>query len=84
MPDQTIPPATEWPPVLIAWLRAACWKRLCMFHDGPAGILLWLLSGNKHPLTGERLPYAPSAAYLYPIALEAAEKWDAKRKETVA
>lgn len=74
------PPVEEWPPVLLQWLKAACWNRLLAFHEGPSGILVWLLSGNKHPITGERLPYAPTADALYPIALQAAEAWAEKRR----
>jgi hypothetical protein len=78
------PPVTEWPPVLVQWIKAAVWNRLLAFHDGPAGILVWLLAGNKHPATGERLPYAATPDYLYWIALEAAEAWAARRRESAA
>lgn len=84
IPPPPAPPVTEWPPVLVQYLKAAVWNRLLAHHDGPEGILIWLLAGNKHPATGERLPYACSADYLYPIALEAAETWAARRKERSA
>lgn len=75
------PPPTEWPPVLVLWLKAAVWNRMLAYHDGPMGVMQWLLCGNKHPTTGERLPYAATPDYLYPVALEAAEAWAARRKE---
>lgn len=75
------PPPTEWPPVLLQYLKAACWNRLLSHHEGPTGILVWLMAGNKHPQTGERLPYAATPDYLYPIALDAAESWAARRRE---
>lgn len=81
VPPVPAPPPTEWPPVLVQYLKAAVWNRLLAHHDGPGGVLCWLLAGNKHPFTGERLPYAATVDYLYPIVLEAAEAWAARRKE---
>jgi glutaminase len=41
-----------------------------------------LANQGVNPLTGERMSYASTPEYLYPILLEAAEQWQAKRTPT--
>ena len=78
----SVPPTTEWPPVLVQYIRACVWKRTLTQHEGIAGVVQWLFAGKKHPLTGERLTYGATPEYLYPILLEAAERWASKRTTT--
>lgn len=75
----SIPPTTEFPAVLVQFLRACVWKRTLTQQEGIHGVMQWLFAGQKNPLTGERMPYAVTPEYLYPILLEAAERWHSQR-----
>lgn len=70
-----VPPTTEWPAVLVQYLKACLWKRMLVQHEGIANVMQWLFIGQKNPLTGERIPYGATPESLYPILLEAAEQW---------
>lgn len=80
MTTPNAPPPPEWPPHLVAFLKASVWNKMLNDHDGPEGVLLWLTSGKIDPATGERIPFAPSVDFVYPIALSMADHWWAKRQ----
>ena len=77
-PPLTVPPTTEWPSVVRRYMAHLVIQRVLAQHEGWPGVMQWLFCGQMR--RNDRLPYAATVEYLYPIILKDAEEWDTTRR----
>lgn len=73
-----MPDPSAWPVEVRRYIAKLTLDRALEQHDGWEGLVQSLYAGK---LRGEeRLPFAPSVAFLWPMVLEDAAAWSAQNK----